>query len=404
MPPPVKRSPHVSATFLDRHDGAKRYAVLRWTENGQRRSETLGYVSPREAEERRADREAALRLGVSLPNSVARGPTTVDDLCANYLEVLEEGSGRGSERYRRHELLHCKRIGAHLGTRPADALTIADVRRLVQRAQAEEPEASSGVRSRDRNRLRGLRKKSSVVDMLGCLGRVYREGQLVKLCTIEAPPFQAGDLADDDRPSRRITEAEVAALAAAATARSPTLGRLVRFLAWCPRRPVAIFGLRRRDCARVLDPDVARDDVLLYFARDKGGKRRGWSPITEPALEALREHLAASEGGPEDLVWPSPRGRPYDTSLLAAAFRRAAEEAKLRDVVPYDLRKFGASRVYRAANGNLKVVMEFTGHADIQQLVTVYVHAEQGEAEALAGRVQWTPAPLRLVKDEGGSG
>ena len=116
----------------------------------------------------------------------------------------------------------------------------------------------------------------------------------------------------------------------------------------------------------------------------------------------LREHLRSlpEETGPEDLVWTSSQGRPWTSSLVASPFRRAVAAAGLTDVLPYDLRKFGASTIYARAGGNLKVVQEFTGHADVQQLLKRYVSAPKGAAEELASLVTWTPAPLRLVSSE----
>ena len=56
---------------------------------------------------------------------------------------------------------------------------------------------------------------------------------------------------------------------------------------------------------------------------------------------------------------------------------------------------------YYARAGNLKVVQEFTGHADVQELLKRYVSAPKGTAEKLASLVTWTPAPLRLASSKG---
>jgi integrase len=195
---------------------------------------------------------------------------------------------------------------------------------------------------------------------------------------------------DDDRPHRELTEPEAAALVAECyrSRAGESFGRMIEFLAWCPRRPVAVWALRRRDCARVLDASLTRDEQLVYFARDKGGVGRGWGPITETAREVLVAQLEATTGEPDDLVWRSRGGRAWYPALVFEPFKAACERAEVRDVQIYDLRKFACSRVYDA-HPNVYVVQKYSGHRDIRALIERYLSASKVEAAALAGSIGW---------------
>jgi len=386
----------VGLVWQQRASGA--YATLRWTEGGERRSESLGYVTPAEAERRRGDREAEIRLGLSSTASTPHGPPAVGRLVEEYLRVLEDGA-RGTAVYRRHETAHAIRIDAHLGRLAAHRVTEAHIRRMVATLLAEEPAIPTDPAER-KHRERGIAKKSSVLDLLGCLRRIYKAGRDAGLVDVEPPRLPRGALTDDARPARQLTDDELGRLVAAASAMRPAFGRLVLFLAWCPRRPVAIFDIRREDCARIVDPTVRRRDAKLYVRRDKAGRGRGWCPLTEPALQVLREHLAAMEDtAPGARVWTSSTGRPLDTALLAEPFRRAVKAAGIGATNPYDLRKFGAVRVH-AATGNLHVTAEYTGHQDVHTLLARYLSAPQGAADEMASRITWAPAALRVVEDD----
>lgn len=389
----------VKVMWLQRQDETgRRYAVLRWTEAHARRSRALGFRTPAEADLERGDLEARLRLslGASPASTSVHAPAaaTVDDLVFSYLEALE-AQGRGSERYRRHELLHAQRIGAFLGDHRADRVNEAALRALVHGVLREEVEIPEDPAAR-RHRARGVRRKSSVLDLVGCLRRVFRHGRDVGLTDRELPRLARNVLPDDARPPRSLTEDDVARLISAGAEVHPWLGRLIQFLAWCPRRPVALLEVRRADCVRILDEDLPRDERLLLIRADKGGIGRGWCPVSEPARQALAAQLEQLEDrSPEARVWSSAQGRPLSASLLAPSLRRAARAAGVADVTVYDLRKFGASKIY-ALTGDLHVTQRFTGHADVRTLFH-YVSTWSGTAERAAPLLTWSAPPLRVV-------
>lgn len=378
--------PLVHIRWQTRSRGGKQYADLRWTEDGVRCRKTLGYTTVAEAERERAAAELRLRAGqrVSQPSSSTGSPLTVADLVVAYLEALEQ-QRRGTERYRRHELLHCTRIGQHLGDVVADRVGEAHIRRLVAGVLAETPPPPREGEAP----LRGLRRRSSVLDLVGCLRRVYRHARDVGLADHSLPRLPRQLVPDDARPPRRLTEADVRLLATTAGEDYPWFGRLVTFLAWCPRRPVALFALRRKDCVRALDETLPRAQRQLYVSRDKAGVGRGWCPLTEPALGALVAQLESTpDDSPDALVWTSARGRPLDAALLAGPLHRAALLAGLEDVRVYDLRKFGATTVYQHVH-DLNQVALYTGHRDVRTLFR-YLSAPRGAAEAAAGTIGWS--------------
>jgi integrase len=388
----------VRLMWLKRQDRTgRRYAVLRWTVQHARYSRALGYRTLAEADQERGDLEARLRLNLpASPPSTSAGEqgARVDHLVLSYLEALE-AQRRGSDRYRRHELLHCQRIGAFLGDVVADRLNEAALRGFVAGVLREEVEIPTDAQAR-KHRARGVRRKSSILDMLGCLRRVFRHGRDVGLTDHELPRLPRNLLPDDARPPRALTEAEVARLISAAAERHPWLGRLVQLLAWCPRRPIALLDLRVSDCARLRDDRLPREEQLVYIRADKGGVNRGWCPLTEPARQALLGQLAElGDVAGEDRVWTSAQGRPLDASLLAPPLRAAAKRAGLQDVEVYDLRKFGASVVY-ARTRDLHVTQRFTGHRDVRTLFH-YLSTWEGEAERQAPGLTWAAPPLREV-------
>jgi hypothetical protein len=410
----VARVIKVGINWQDRAAG--RYATIRWTLDGKRDWENLGYVTEKEAEKRRGDKEAELRLGLSPQNSKPVGPRVVSDLIDEYLRVIE-ADRRGTAKHRRREFMFADRIDEHLGHIVANRLTESHVRKLVADALAEEPSppAEPGARGR-----KGLGKKSSILDLIGCLRRIYKAGRDAGLCDIEPPRLPRGAIPDDARPARRLTESEVTALVQGArqiislSATWPArLARLLLFTAWTPRRPVAILDIRREDCERVLewaaqqaDPrkkrTMRRRDVKLYVRRDKAGRGLGWCPLTEPALAVLIEQLATMEDvTPEARVWTSSTGGALTAQLLNDPFERAVAAAGLKDVTLYDLRKFGASTIYHWCK-DYEVTAEYTGHEDIATLIDRYITAPEGAADELAARITWRPEPLRAVEDDEG--
>lgn len=391
------------------------YYLARWTINGVRDGQSLGYCTEEEAEAERVAIESRLRLGMTPSDATSRS-ATVDDLIKRYIRDLVE---RGcTDKHVDNDIDRLAPVGRYLGHIEARNLTTTDLGRYVARRKTDEGRISRPAPDPTKNRrgkreLKGRRigggrsqatpSKRTVAYEVKLLLRAFTVCKGLKYIACDPPPppsFKAWP--DDHRPARSLLEAEVAAIVATAPAE---LGRLVQFLAWCPRRPIAVWALRRRDCARLLDPAVPRRQRMAWFSRDKGGVNLGWSPLTEPALGALVDQLLATRppglAGEAlraweaqhagDLVWRSETGRPLTPALIWAPFKRTVAAAGLRDVQIYDLRKHGAVVVYRHTR-NLQVTCEYTGHKDPRTLLR-YLSAPRGEAEDVAEEIGWTVAP-----------
>ncbi len=364
-------------------DGSS-YALLRWTDpiTGERQQEVLGFVSDEDGEHARVRKEAQILLGIhtSAPTSPPGG-WTVDDAIVLYLKELPH---RGSKEHQTRELRRCQYLGRHLGRAPLDKLSASHLQRYL------------ATRKSEKTRRKQPPSRATLFGEISALKRAFRCARDQGYTDREPPKIPPKVLPDDARPPRRLTEAEVRKLVEAGLAYesrfhgpAPWVGRIIQLLAWCPRRPIAIYSIQRQDCERLLDKKLPRAKVQLYCRRDKGGIGRGWTPLTDPALEALRAQLKATPGKPSDLLWTNFSGDPLKSGNMSRIFERIARDAGVKDVTIYDLRKFGASRIY-ALCGNLRVVQTFTGHAQPDVLLRNYITAEQGVAEELASRVSWT--------------
>lgn len=382
--------------------------LARWTMNGERKAEALpGRFTEEEAGERAEDMQYRIRRGME-PSDGLSTSWTVRDLVRHYLrDLAEQGCTPKHIENDGDRLTQVVRILGHL---EVESVTQGDLEEYVARRRRDDGRVVTALSKAKRKRKPkgrtvggGYRSatpaRTTVLREIGILLRAYRVGRKRRRITCDPPPWPSmKGWPEDRRPPRRLTEHEVASLIRWAD--RPELARLLTFMAWCPRRPHAIFGLRHRDCTRVLDTALARKDRQVFVARDKGGIGTGWCPLTQSALLVLVEQLEASDGGPDDLVWTSETGRELTPALMWAPFRRAAASAGVQDVQLYDLRRFGAIQV-QAHTGDLEVTCEYTGHRDVRTLLR-YLSARRGVAEELAETIGWSTPHLEVV--EGGEG
>lgn len=101
-----------------------------------------------------------------------------------------------------------------------------------------------------------------------------------------------------------------------------------------------------------------RGGSITFVAEDRKGKRRDIlrdiSPSTQAALEAIR-----GDRGPDDLVWPWPRGRGYLWKRLEIILKRAKLPHGRKDKF-HKIRKTTAS-YFKAAGGDAQQLLD---HAD----------------------------------------
>lgn len=377
------RCPETGATSRTAMAEWLQYAKLRYTDpsTGKRTTKPLDYVTPEQAEQARGDLEAALRLGQDWsPSSDVVRVADVLELYIADIEAREVG-------YAQAELWRCVVLGKHLGNKVADSVTSATLSRYI------------AARRREPTRYGTPPKRATIRYEIRALRAAYRLAREERLIDCLPPALPRGkQLPNDGRPHRRLTEAEVRRLIAAAHhdydgGRRITEGAgwLVQALAWSGRRPVAVLALEVRHCERLLG-DLPRSEQLVYFERDKGGVARGWGVVTEPAREAL---IARCEEVGSGRLWQI-----QDSGALSRWFRkRLVAAAALDDVQPYDLRRFAVTQILRQCGGQARVAMKYTGHKNVSTLLR-YAFAAKGEAELLAPQIGWSPEPLRLVRND----
>lgn len=264
--------------------------------------------------------------------------------------------------------------------RPARRLTEAEVRALVTAAAAEDDALGApglpgaGTRSRELFDLVTARSGITTSELRAQLS----SNDLAILRTMAA---RGRFVVDGDRWS-----------VAEDLPTDAGLWSLLTVLAWSGRRPVAVFGARRRDCERLLDTSLPRADRLMFWAQDKAGVGRGLGPVTEPALQAIVDR-AQRVTDPGALLWTTARGLPWTPERLSRVFDRIAARAGVEDVQPYDLRRFAVTQILAEAQGQIAVAQQYTGHRSTRALLR-YLYAPQGAAEALAQAIGWSSPEL----------
>lgn len=380
---PTAQRPHVGIRIVRRRPDGTIYVQLFWTIEGTRDVETYGWTTP-EAAALAADRKASsLHVGAPPTESPGRPTASIALLIGEYAEELE--SRDPSAGYLTNVENRGAALTRHLGKIEVDELTGRRLAAYVADRRRELGGRELTLRKRpleDGEELGRLPKKATVVDELKLLRRVIdttRSWGRHKAAFPGMPSMQGWPA--DARPARKLSTAEHDALVRTAAIDRPALARLLQFLGYCPRRPVANFALRRRDCARALDPKYTGND-LLYFERDKGGVGRGWSPILPEARAVLVEHLRDTIGPPDELVWKSATGKPYTAQILGRVFDYLTVKAGVLDVNPYDFRKLAAVRAYKAADRDLKATCFFTGHKDEMTLLRHYLFESEDAVTA----------------------
>ena len=371
MPGKPQRLP-TAHTQIVRKDAKNRpgqvYARFRWTENGKTEHSTAAWFSVREVEIERAKWEARLRLGLPQNESPAKSANgmTVGEAVSKYADDLER-RGVGGAGYRTNIVNRAVPIVQHLGTLMIAKIDMGDLDSYVSQRRGEQ----GGRRGN-----RPLRKATvkDEVRLIRCAWTWARKRGMHDREWPGTPSLKGWP--DDARPPRKLSDSEVDRLAATAAIDRPELARLLQFMAACPRRPVAIFALRRKDVQRALDSTYAGND-LAYFETDKGGVGRGWGPLLLEAREVLLAHLRDTIGPPDEPVWRTATGMPYTATRIGGALRYLCTKAGITGVVPYDFRKHAAVRAYEWVGRSLKATARFTGHRDVTVLVKNYLFAEE---------------------------
>jgi integrase len=161
-------------------------------------------------------------------------------------------------------------------------------------------------------------------------------------------------------------------------------GRLVAFAALTGLRQGELFALRRSDFDlpnRLVR--VERGARAGAATKTKSGRKRVVH-LTVVAAELAAEQLAAREGGPLDLLFPSPAGGIWrKDNFMARVFRPAVRRAELDGLTFHDLRHTYASLMV-AAGVTPHVIAEQLGHRDARLVLQRYGHLYPGASRQAA--------------------
>jgi integrase len=191
-----------------------------------------------------------------------------------------------------------------------------------------------------------------------------------------------------------LSAAEVAGLAEAIT---PHYRVLVYTAAYTGLRAGELGALRRRDVDLLhgaLNVERALKDVSghLIFGSTKTGKARRVG-LPKFLVEMLSEHLEATDGGADALVFTGPDGGPLrHGNFYGRHFKPAVRAVLLPEkhgLRFHDLRHTCAALLI-AAKAHPKAIQEHLGHKDIQTTFNVYGHLLPSAQKALAAALDAT--------------
>jgi integrase len=335
------------------------FASYREPGSGRMRFTKLQATTLREAKKERESLLSALREG----RLAARSEITLAALCDEWLATRR---GRVAERTLEYDEAQVKRIKSVLGDLRIQALTVADVRRLLAETALLAEWTRYGM-------LRTLRQ----------VAKMARDEGLIVRDPTEALQAHERPKQKSKRKGRRLSPEELEAVISTAEELVPSFAPLVVLLAFTGLRIREALGLRWQD----VDLDAATIRLRWQLAVDD----RAYVPVkTEagvrdiPILPQLRRRLVAHR-------LASPWTRPGDPVLAATsgtpkAYRNARRaiktiEAKLGfDLVAHDFRRSLASYLIVAARADEGAVTGVMGHANIATTRRLYA-ADWREAE-----------------------
>ncbi len=191
---------------------------------------------------------------------------------------------------------------------------------------------------------------------------------------------------------RYLTMAQIEALSDA----SGEYGILIRVLGYCGLRWGEAVALTVAKCdllrsRLIVDATVVDIAGTLTPGTTKSGKRRE-VPVPRFLRDELAAHLAGK--GPDDLVFPAPRGGYLrNSNFRRGYFDRATLAAGLDGLIPHELRHTAASLAIRSG-ANIKVVQTMMGHAAATMTWDRYGHLYDDDLDAVAERLDTARAEL----------
>lgn len=337
--------------------GKRAFYIDYRNETGDRKRMKLGDYGKITLDDARRMALAALGAVVAgddpLAERVARkNAMTVSELCERYMQAARAGlvmTRFGKPKRASTLAIDEGRISRHIvpliGTMRADALTRADVQRMVDSI------AAGATAGRFKTGLRGLARVDGgagtagrVVELLGGVWTWAERRGLVE----GANPSRGVERCRGEPKRRVLSDAELAALGAVMREYAP-----VRPAAIAALRLIALSGLRREEACGLRWVEVDAAGSCLRLAQTKTGA--SMRPLGAPAVALL-----ASLPRRGDFVFPSADGSA--SADMKKAIAALFDAAGLPDARSHDLRRTYATKAAELGFGD-GTIGEMIGHA-----------------------------------------
>ncbi|MFF1398649.1 tyrosine-type recombinase/integrase [Streptomyces sp. NPDC058287] len=358
-----KRNPNGAGTITKRKDGRYQAAVYVLQPDGTRARKFAYGQTWQECDAKRRELLAKVASGVPVPTKSAR----LADWLPYWLEnVIKPRRKRTT--YAKYEVHVRLYLVPMLGTKQLESLSVADVRRFLNRMEREATAATA---------------KESHKVLRSALSAACREELITRnvVSLVEPPQVESRDL------SPWSLNETLDFLTAAR--KDPLYAAFVLAIALGFRRG-EIVGLRWQDVdleKRVIRVRKQRQRVggEAYDDDPKGRRRKQSLPL--PAIcvaplrwQRLRQAAVRERAGAgwveSDYVFTTRTGRPIEPRNVYRSFTRVAANAGLRVIRLHDARH-GTATLLTAAGVAPRVVMEILGHSQIAVTMNVYTHVVQ---------------------------
>ncbi|MFE5005139.1 tyrosine-type recombinase/integrase [Streptomyces sp. NPDC056696] len=358
-----KRNPNGAGTITKRKDGRYQAAVYVLQPDGTRARKFAYGKSWEECDAKRRELLDKVASGVPVPTKSAK----LADWLPYWLDnVIKPRRKRTT--YAKYEVHVRLYLVPMLGTQRLESLSVADVRRFLNRLEREATAATA---------------KESHKVLRSALSAACREELITRnvVSLVEPPQVESRDLSpwSLDETLDFLTAAR----------KDPLYAAFMLAIALGFRRG-EIVGLRWQDVdldKRVIRVRKQRQRVSgeVYDDDPKGRRRKQALPL--PAIcvaplrwqrlrqAALRER-AGDRWAESDYVFTTRTGQPIEPRNVHRSFTRVAGNAGLRVIRLHDARH-GTATLLTAAGVAPRVVMEVLGHSQIAVTMNVYTHVVQ---------------------------
>ena len=374
MSKPRGSNPNGEGTIYRRKDGRWVGAVYAPTNRGGRKrvafyGKTRGEV--------RAKLTALLR-DVDRGLTVAAENWTVEQYLDHWLATVVRPN-RAPKTYQGYELVVRRHLVPVLGRKRLKALSVADVRRLVQGL------TDSGL---------GVRTVQQVHAVLrNALEQAVRDEavarNVAKLVKVKTPDYEVG---------RGLTVAQAKSLLEAVAAER--LQALYVLAVYLGLRRAEVLGLRWADVdleqeRLQVTQTLQRVDGQLQLLPPKTRHSRRTIPLPPPCVEALRQHRARQDReklalGPDwtdsGLVFTTTIGTPIEPDNLRRSWDKVRGVTGDPPARLHDLRHTCVSLLLDEGTPP-HVVREIVGHSAIDVTMTIYAHASLDEKRTAMRRL-----------------